>query len=117
MLTESVVVVILTPVIAYLYLRRGQRGYALAVLPVGVLPLVYLMGCVLCGHLGPLTPLTDLQWQVLFLFLGLAAGAICEGVVSYNIKRASARRGYIILCGGFTALFAFAILHAIIPVV
>lgn len=117
MFTESFVVVILTLVIAYLYLRSGKRGLALAVLPVGVLPLVYLAGSGLCRKLGPVTPLSDLQWQVLFLFLGLAAGAICQGVVSYNIKRPSARRGYIILCGSFTALFAFAILHSIIPIV
>ncbi|MEG0853765.1 MAG: hypothetical protein RSF82_07825 [Angelakisella sp.] len=108
MLTESVVVILLTLIISYLYMRRGKRGMSMSVLPLAVLPIMNIIGYFIGTGLPTTALLSPKQWQVLFLMIGLIAGGSLFGIISSNIKKRSARRAYLVLCGGFTVLFAFA---------
>ncbi len=115
MFLESGVVVILCFILWYLFVRAGRKATAMAILPLVVLPLFNIMGQILSPHLARLGLLGILEWQVLFVFLGLLAGGALFGGISRNIVRATARRGYLILCGGFTVLFAFTIIISLLP--
>lgn len=107
MVTESVVVILLTMVISYLYMRRQKRGIAVAVLPLAVLPFFNLLGNFISVQLGSTALLSPRQWRVMFLMIGLIVGGSLFGIISSNIKKGAGRRVYLLLCGGFTVLFAF----------
>ncbi|MEG1942932.1 MAG: hypothetical protein RR049_03875 [Angelakisella sp.] len=107
MVTESVVVILLTLIISYMYMRRGKRGIAMAVLPLAVMPFANLIGHFISTSFGDAL-LSAKQWQVMFLMIGLIAGGSLFGIISSNIKKRSSRRMYLFVCGGFTVLFAFA---------
>ncbi len=115
MFLESAVVVILSIILWYLFIRSGKRATAMSVLPLVVLPLFNIAGQMFSVQLARLGLLGSLEWQVLFVFLGLLAGGALFGGISRNIKRPTARRGYLILCGGFTVLFAFTIIVNLLP--
>lgn len=107
MITECAVLVLLTLVIAYLFMRQEKRGTAASILPLAVLPSVCLLGYALRTRLPP-SLLSPQHWYILFVMAGLAGGITLFGIIAKNIKRTSARRMYLLLCGGFTMLFAFA---------
>lgn len=106
MLTESIVVVILTLMIAYLYGRQGSHGTAVSILPITVLPICCIAGYALQYSLPGILP--GSQWRILFVLAGLLAGGSLFGIISRRMKNAGSRRVYLIICGGFTILFAFA---------
>lgn len=107
MVTESIVVLVLTLMISYLYLRRGRRGTALSVLPLCVLPVVSLLGYLLRDRL-PTSILPANMWGVLFVIVGLVVAGLLFGMIGSNIKKKPARRLYLLMCGGFTLIFGFA---------
>lgn len=115
MVTESIVVVVLTLLIAYLYMRRGKQGLAASILPLAVLPMVCLVGYFLRQRL-PIAILPPAQWGILIVMVGLLAGGSIFGIISRNIRRKSARNMYLLVCGGFTVLFAFAEILSILQV-
>lgn len=115
MVTESAVVVVLTLLIAYLYARSGKHGFAASVLPIAVLPSVCLLGHFLSNRL-PTSILPASQWGILFVVVGMVAAGSLFGAVGHSIKRKSARRVYLLVCGGFTVFFAFAEIIAILGV-
>lgn len=106
-LTESVVVILLTIIISYLYMRRQRRGIAVAILPLAVLPIMNLVGYFVSTKVTGMTLLSPQQWRVMFLMLGLIVGGSLFGIISHNIKRGAGRRVYLFMCGGFTVIFAF----------
>lgn len=115
MVTESIVVIVLTLILSYLYVRRGKRAIAVSILPLAVLPIFCILGYLLRSRL-PMSLLPPAQWGILFVMVGLLAGASLFGGISRNIKKASVRRGYLLLCGGFTLLFAFAEIIALLRI-
>lgn len=115
MFLESFVVIILSGILWYLFIRAGKRATALAVAPLVVLPFFNLTGIILAPRLAWLGFLGELEWQVLFVFVGLLAGSVLFGGISRNIRRPSTRRGYLVLCGGFTLIFAFTIIVSLLP--
>ena len=115
MFLESGVVVILSIMLWYLFIRAGKRATAVSLLPLVVLPLFNILGQILAPRLTLLGFLGVLEWQVLFVILGLLAGSLLFGSISRNIRRPAARNGYLILCGGFTLLFAFTIIVHLLP--
>lgn len=107
MATESAVVLILILLISYIYLRRGKRGMAAGVLPLAVLPLCMLLGTLLGGYMPDWVPSAQ-HWRLLFIMVGLVGGGTLFGIFGAHIRKKSAQRAYLLLCGGFTILFAFA---------
>ena len=106
MVTESAVVLILILLISFIYLRRGKRGMAVGVLPLAVLPLFMLAGALLCNTMPAWVP--PQHWRLFFVMAGLVGGGTLFGVFGAHIRKKSAQQGYLLLCGGFTLLFAFA---------
>lgn len=115
MVTESIVVIVLTLVLSYLYVRRGKRAIAISILPLAVLPLFCIAGYLLRNRL-PMSLLPAGQWGILFVMVGLLAGGSLFGSISRNIQKTSVRRMYLLLCGGFTILFAFAEILAVLRI-
>ena len=115
MFLECGVVVLLSLILSYLFVRSGKRATGIAVLPLIVLPLFNMAGQAFSSQLAKLGILGVLEWQVLFVFLGLLIGGTLLGLISLNLKRTKTRQVYLILCGGFTVLFAFTIIINIIP--
>ncbi|MEA5010714.1 MAG: hypothetical protein VB100_03215 [Angelakisella sp.] len=115
MFLECGVVLLLSLILSYLFIRSGKRATGVAVLPLVVLPVFNMFGQAFSYQLAKLGFLGALEWQVLFVFIGLLLGGTLLGLISLNIKRSKARQVYLVLCGGFTVLFAFTIIVNILP--
>ena len=116
MMTESIILMILVVTMSYLTLRSGRRGTALVLLPLLIVPGANVLGYGLAPYLDMLTTaLGPEHWRLLFVLAALAVTMCVVGAISRNIKRKGFRRGYLVLCGGFSLVFSFLILVAEFP--
>ena len=116
MITESMVMVAIIVIFCFFSLRTGRRGIAVAVLPVAVLPLFYVMGSASAVQFSSCLPFcTPIQWQVVCVIAGLVISALLLGFFTGVLRSKRAKLFYLVLCGGSTAVFAFTILHTLIP--
>ena len=117
MLTESFILLILVVVFCYFTLRSGRQGMVLLMLPLLVVPGANVMGFALAPQLDKLSPLLGPEhWRLLFVLGAVAVTMGLVGGISRNIKRVTARRAYLFVCGGFSFLFSFLILVSALPV-
>jgi hypothetical protein len=116
MLTESFVLVVLVVLMSYLTLRSGKRGVALILLPLVVVPLTNLLASGLAPQLDKLSEaMSANHWRVLLVMAALAVTMGLVGGISRNIKKKGPRRTYMLLCGGFSLIFSFMIIRAVLP--
>ena len=116
MLTESFVLVVLVLLMSYLTLRSGKQGVALILLPLVVVPLTNLLASGLAPQLDKLSEaMSANHWRVLLLMAALAVTMGLVGGISRNIKKKGPRRTYMFLCGGFSLIFSFMIIRAVLP--
>ena len=116
MLVESTVVLVLIIIIFGIYMRRGKHGLAVAISPLGILPLFDLMGYFIENKIREVPFLDHIEWRILLIMLGIAIPCTLYGVISINIKKQSTRKMYLVLCAGFTLIYGFGtLLHVVIP--
>lgn len=106
MITESVALLILVLILSYFTMRTGRKASALAILPLGVMPAVQVLGYIVVNQFGIQTALSGQMWYLLFLFIGLLCAGALLSYISSNIRSKKARRGYFLILGGFILTFA-----------
>ena len=116
MFTESLILSVLVLTMCYFTLRSGGRGTVVAVLPLLIVPGTNILAYGLAPQLDKLSEaLSANHWRVLFVLGALVVTMGLVGGNSRNIKRKGARRGYLLVCGGFSFLFSFLILVSALP--
>ena len=117
MLTESLILFVLVVMMCYFTLRSGSRGIVLALLPLLIVPGANILAYGLAPQLDKLSQaLSANHWRILFVLGALVVTMGLVGGISRNIKRVTARRAYLFVCGGFSVLFSFLILVSALPV-
>lgn len=108
MILESTILLVLINIIFFIYLRFGKPAMAVSVLFLSLLPLLNLIG----AGVSPMLPnaMTQNEWQMLFVVVGMTVSSVFYGIVSQKIEKVSYRRMYLFLCCGFTLAFGFLIL-------
>lgn len=114
MALESLIVLALILVISYFCARTGRRGTGLAILVLGIAPVMNLLGLWLASPLSQLVG-NQLQWRMLLVILGLLIQGAILGAISRGIQKKAVRRSYLAVCGGFTVMMAFLTILWILP--
>lgn len=86
--------------------RSGRREAALAFLPLLLVPALYLCSAPLSSVLKALLPIERIPLAIGVTVLGLVAACVLFGMLCGNFQTRRARRGYLIMCGGFSAILA-----------
>lgn len=106
MVTESVALLILVLILSYFTMRTGRKASAVAILPLGVMPAVQVLGYIVVYQFGMQAALSGQMWYLLFLFVGLLCAGALLSYISCKIRSKKARRGYFLIFGGFILVFA-----------
>lgn len=106
MLMESIVAILLTLIVSYIYLRAGKRAMSIAVLPLILVPFSNLLAYLLRGSLGQLFSLGPTVWRLIFILAGLAVSVALVGSISTKLRKGSSRRFYLVICVGYCLIFA-----------
>ena len=110
MLVESIVSVILTLVIAYLYVRRNRKAICIAVLPLSFVPLFNILGTQFSASLNKAVTVGVFEWRIIFVVIGPVLSCSFTGFISHKIQSVLYRRAYLILCGAFSVIFSILVI-------
>lgn len=114
MKAESWAIVIIVIAMSLSFLRTRLRGYALAVLPLVILPLFHLFSSFAAPKLGRLVGCSPLPLRIGIEGIALAGAAALFIYFSTKMKNRISRIYYLFLCLGFTiSLFIVYLLYLI----
>lgn len=103
----SCIVIILC--MSYIFMRKRKPNYSIAILPLILVPIIHLFSSFIYKLLGNVN--MDYNLFVLALdVIALVVECILFGFLSNNIETKKTKVTYCIMCGGFSALFTFALL-------
>ncbi len=105
MLVESFAIILILLVLSYMFMRSGKIATAVAVLPLTIVPVAYVISRPAASVLGLwLTAMDLLEIRISVVVIGLIITGIILGIISAKITKTMLRRGYLFLCGSFTIL-------------
>lgn len=114
MVLESAVAIMLTFLVAYLYLRSGKRAMFIAILPLTIVPAANILGFLLSKSISSLLHFGETNWRLIFIALGLAVSVAIVGSISTKLKRRASRRWYLLVCVGYCLIFSCIIMVKVI---
>ncbi len=115
MAVESAAIVVIILLFCAITARQGKGGTAVAVLPLAITPLAFLVGI----YGGPLVdsqinrPILPLL-QVGSVMVGALIASLIMGFIASKIDGKNNRMAYLLLCGGFTLILTLLILSSIL---
>ena len=107
-------IVIIFLLVGFSFMRSGKKEYAVAVLPLLLVPLVHIFSGVLAGWLQKPLPLS---WLELRVILDLAAGLIgclLIGLFARQIPNSRTRIAFIWSCTGFVGILTMVLITNIL---
>lgn len=117
MLVECWVIVILICAMAVIFIRRGAPQQGVAILPLVLVPLSYLVAGPLSRVLDPLFPtLSFALFRISITLVGLVIACVLFGLLAGNMGGKASRRVYMILCGGFSVILCIVLITSILPI-
>lgn len=114
MFTASIATVIIVLVMAFIFLRYYRRAFALAILPLLTVPALYVISTFVAGYFFK-DALLIAQIISCTLLLAVVVAGILFGLCTLMFTSKKAKTSYLILCGGFTLVFALVLLLNTIP--
>lgn len=110
MLVESMAIVMIFAVMAFLFLRAHRKDYAAAVAPLMIVPFVHAVA----GILGEFFPFAAHDHFHAFAdVIGLAAAVAIMGMLCTTLKSRKAKYVYLLACGGFSLALTLIFLYNI----
>lgn len=114
MVVECITTAAIILLIAFTFLRAGRTNYAVAVLPLALVPVVHVIAdwCakyfaqLLGARVGLIILCVDL--------LGLVISCILYGVFVNTISSKGSRKTYLICCGAFSVIFTFLLMRGVV---
>lgn len=99
---------------SYIYVRAGRKNYALAILPLMLVPVVHAGAGVAYSLLSRFLTWDFNLFAIAADVVALVAACTIFGFLSAKIETKKARMVFLIMCDGFTALFTFALVWSLI---
>lgn len=117
MYIECLSIIVLIGIFIVTTARTGRHTAALSLLPLLSVPLFYLLSAPLSGLLISILPATNrLAVMVAATVLGLVIACVLFGMLCGNYGTRRTRRGYLVMCGGFSLILAVVLLYNLIAV-
>lgn len=105
MVFECSAIILIILILSVLILRSGSRsGWGVAVLPLLLVPAGHIARNWLVPPFSRLIPADTPATWIGFELITLAITCLLLGLISYKIKRRSAKLAYLVVCGGFSAI-------------
>ena len=110
MLVESIAILMILAVMLFLFLRAHRRDYAVATIPLMIVPFVHAL-VYLAGDVLRISISSDVR--AAGDVLGLAISVALIGMICVRLKTRRSKYAYLLLCGGFstalTMIYVFGI--------
>ncbi len=114
MFTASLATVIIVIAMACIFLRYGRRNFALSILPLTVTPVFYAIADILAGYFFK-SEILKTQVVCCVLLASVVVAGIFFGICTLMFKNKKTKSSYLVLCGGFTLVFALVLLINTMP--
>ena len=114
MLVESIVIIFVVLSVGVAYIRAKKREYAIAIIPITILPLGNVAAVLTAGTIAKFLAVEQQAVAMTTIVIALSISCIATALMSHNISSKSARRAYMIVCGSFLVILA---LIYIIPLI
>lgn len=119
MISVCVAIVIIVAITGFMMMRSGSKRFAVAVIPLGFVPLAHLLGTALERIIDySLSPLELVLICVGFDIAALVFACLMLGMTARKIKKSFTRKLFLISCGLFEVVLAFALIADVVkPVI
>ena len=104
----AIVIVLISVFIVFM--RKGKREYAVAVLPLVLVPLMHIFSGVLANALAIPLQLTASEIRVIFDITAGLVGCVLIGLFALNIKGKRTRIAFMISCSGFIIILTWVLI-------
>jgi hypothetical protein len=105
MVLESYAIIALILIMAYIFTRmRRSSGYAVAILPLIIIPAVHIAGRRLVRYFSGVLQMQDKTAWVVLELTALVITCLLLGVISTNMRNRNLKITYLALCGGFSVI-------------
>ena len=111
MLVECTAIFCLIFVVVIMYIRSHRKDYALATVPLLVLPLINILAYLSSGKLSALLPMDKFTVYAVLNIVAVIVSSCLVGVMSVKFKRRSTRIAYIIMSLIFNILLAAILIY------
>ncbi len=98
-------------VVVIMYIRSGKRDYALATIPLLVLPMVNVLAYLLSGKLSVVLPMDKFTVYTALNIIAVIVSSCLVGVMSVKFKKKSNRMAYIIMSLIFNIILAAILIY------
>ena len=105
----AIVIVLLAMVVVFM--RAKKKEYALAVLPLTLVPFAHIVSGVIARLIDPLIPLNFIELRVLIDLTAALFSCLLLGFSSRGITEKRSRRLFTIFCAGFTILLTWVLIY------
>ncbi len=109
MLTASLATIIIVLVMMFIFLRYYRRAFALAILPLIIVPAFYSIATFFAGYFLK-DKVAIAQVVACALLCAVVIAGILFGICTLMFKSKKTKTSYLMLCGGFTLVFALVLL-------
>ena len=97
-------IVIVMALMSFVFLRAGKKEYALANLPLAMVPFVHIFSRLLADWADPFIPLTAPEIRVAIDLTVALISCLLIGITSRAIPERRTRNGFSLACTGFTVI-------------
>ena len=109
LLVESIAIIAVIGIYAYMTARSGKRSLALAVLPLVIVPLFHLLSQPVSSLLAAVAQRDNIR--AVIDVIGLALTCLLLGIFSGWFSSKRLRKGYLFICGGFSCILTCVFIH------
>lgn len=111
MIIECIAILAVLGILIFMIARAGRQTVALALLPLLLVPLSYLLSIPLSSFLSSLTGLPRFTLAAGVLLLGLIAAGLLFGMLCGNFRSRRMQRAYLGMCSGFSVILAMILVN------
>ena len=110
MVAECWTVVLIILLVVGVYLHRGKKRLAMAVLPLVLVPLTHIVGAPVSVWVENIFPGDSAFLQIAMDVVALVIANMIFGAFSRGYRGKGSRRAYMVLCAGFTVVFSWVLI-------
>lgn len=116
MTAGSYAIVLIIALMAVGLARNGKRGLAVAVLPLGITPIFYIISKYVANMINRWQePDIYILCRVAFLVAGALVSCLFLGLLASRLRSKTLRSCYLLLCGGFVVALTVIMLAQLVP--
>ena len=117
MIPECTAIIVIILLIAGIVVRKGKSGTALAILPLAIVPFAYIISGYVAQFINIWqAPDIYIHMSIGVVMIGALIAGILLGMIAGHITDKANRRGYLLLCGGFTIALTIIMILRIIGI-